>query len=577
MPGTSRARGAIRNSHAGRLDRLVRIAAELGDQALSAEAAAERDRLADARFFVACLGQFKRGKSTLLNALVGRPVLPAGVVPVTAVVTILRHGAEPAATVHFSDGRSEPVALDAIGMFVDERDNPDNRRHAAVVEVALPSPVLRDGLCLVDTPGLGSVHPANTDATRRFIPRTDVALVVVGPDPPVSGAELELIEDVSREAAELLVVLNKADQVSAEARREIVDFTRKTIEAVLPRRLGPILEVSALERLAQGHPTRDWQALQARLARIPDGARQSLVDRAGLRSIARLARRLGVEAARQEDALTQPLGDIDARASRLRAALGELDRSLADLRFLFDAVEADLGRRFEGHRARFAGERVSQLADQLEAWVAAHRAAGRGLRAQAFEEAHRLSTGAIEEWLRQIEPQADSLYAAATERLVRLANEFLSRVEADAGDLDIADLPAGLGFRARPQFYFASLMSAAAGSPVTWLIDRLAPGAIRQAHVARRAAAYLTRLLKSNSFRVENDLKDRTRESRRWLEGQIRERLTAAVRSAERALATAREKERVSEREVRASLARVAAIRNELAEFLRSAPAQPSS
>ena len=51
-------------------------------------------------------------------------------------------------------------------MFIDERQNPGNRRHAAVVDVALPSPILRDGLCLVDTPGLGSVHAANTDARR---------------------------------------------------------------------------------------------------------------------------------------------------------------------------------------------------------------------------------------------------------------------------------------------------------------------------------------------------------------------------------------------------------------------------
>ena len=74
------------------LERLAQIAAELGDQALASDARADHDRLVEARFFVACLGQFKRGKSTLLNGLVGPPILPVGVVPVTSVVTILRHG-----------------------------------------------------------------------------------------------------------------------------------------------------------------------------------------------------------------------------------------------------------------------------------------------------------------------------------------------------------------------------------------------------------------------------------------------------------------------------------------------------
>jgi Dynamin family len=201
------------------LERLAQIAAELGDQALATDARADHDRLMEARFFVACLGQFKRGKSTLLNALVGEAVLPVGVVPVTSVVTILRYGDPRAAIVRFSDGHTKPFAFDAIAMFIDERQNPGNHRQAAIVDVALPSPILRDGLCLVDTPGLGSVHAVNTEATRDFVPRTDVALVVVGPDPPISGAERQLIEEVSREAGELMVVLNKADGQAVTSRR----------------------------------------------------------------------------------------------------------------------------------------------------------------------------------------------------------------------------------------------------------------------------------------------------------------------------------------------------------------------
>ena len=549
------------------LERLAQIASELGDDALASEARAERDRLSDARFFVACLGQFKRGKSTLLNALVGRPILPVGVVPVTAVVTILRHGDQPAATVRFSDGRSEPVALDAIAIFIDERQNPANHRHASVVDITLPSPILRDGLCLVDTPGLGSVHAANTEATRAFIPRTDVALVVVGPDPPISGAELQLIEEVSGEAGELLVVLNKADQASTGQLREITEFTRTTIEGALARRVGQILEISALERLTQEHPTRDWRELESRLARLSSSARQHLVETAGVRSVRRLSHRLRTEVTQRDDALRQPISESEARMSRLRVVLHDLDRSLVDLRFLFDAVEADLGTQFEQHRTQFLTESLQELQAQLREWVVAHGSAGRTLRAQAFDEAHRLAVSAIDEWLRRIEPPANALYRRAAERLVRLANEFLSRVEADAGDVDVADLPSTLGFRASRHFYFTSLMHVTAGSPVTWSIDRLASKGARQTHVERDATAYLTHLLESNSHRVENDLKDRTRDSRRWLEGRIRGRLTAALHSAERGLAAASRKQHSSESEVEGSLARLKTLRDELAEF----------
>ena len=551
------------------LQRLAQIAAEVGDDALECEAQAERERLLEARFFVACLGQFKRGKSTLLNALVGQPILPVGVVPVTSVVTILHQGDHPTATVRFSDGHSEPIAVEAIAMFVDERQNPGNRRHAAVVDVALPSPILRDGLCLVDTPGLGSVHAANTEATRAFIPRTDVALVVVGPDPPISGAELQLVEEIGREAGELLVVLNKADQSSPEQLREITEFTRTILAGALGRPVGKILKVSALECLTQAQPTRDWGELETRLSRLSSSARQRLVETAGFRAVRRLSRRLAADLAQRDDALRRPIAEIEARMTRLRGVVDDLDRSLLDLRFLFDAVEADLGRQFEQHRVQFFAKALPASRAQLEDWIAKHGSTGSSLRRQAIEEAHRLAVQSVNEWLGAIEPVAGALYRGATDRFVRIANEYISRVATDAGDVDADDLASEIGFRLRRRFCFTSLMHVTSGSPLTWLLDRFASEGVRQTHVARAATAYLTHLLESNSHRVENDLKDRTRESRRWLEGQIRTRLASALHSAELAVTVATEKQHLSEMQVQESLARVETLRDELAAFTR--------
>jgi hypothetical protein len=254
---------------------------------------------------------------------------------------------------------------------------------------------------------------------------------------------------------------------------------------------------------------------------------------------------------------------------RLRAVLDDLDRSLVDLRFLFDAVEADLGRQFEQYRTRFFNETVPELQAQLRGLIASHHSTGRSLRTHALEEAHRLSVRAVDEWLGTVEPGANALYRGATERLIRLANEYLSRVAIDAADVDADDLPSEIGFRARRHFYFRSLMHVTGGSPLTWLIDRCAPEGVQQTHVARAATAYLTHLLESNSHRVENDLKERTRESRRWLEGQIRTRLAGALQSAERGVSVATEKQHLSEMEVHESVARVEKLRGELAALTR--------
>jgi polyhydroxyalkanoate synthesis regulator phasin len=186
-----------------------------------------------------------------------------------------------------------------------------------------------------------------------------------------------------------------------------------------------------------------------------------------------------------------------------------------------------------------------------------------------LEEARRLSVRAVDEWLRTVEPAANEVYRAATERLVRLANEYIARVASDAADVDVDDLPPEIGFRARRHFYFTSLMHVTAGSPGTWLIDRFAPGRVREIHVARAATAYLAHLLESNSHRVENDLKERTRESRRWLEAQIRTLLAGGLQSAERALNVATEKQHLSQIEIQESVARVETLRTEVAAFGR--------
>ena len=551
-----------------RLDRLAAIAGELDDRDLASETTAERHRLLEARFFAACVGQFKRGKSTLINALVGEDVLPVGVIPVTSVVTILSHGLTPSATVRLASGESRAIALEEIGDFVDERRNPQNTREALIVEVGLPSEILRDGLCLVDTPGLGSVHATNTEATRAFVPRIDVALIVVGPDPPISGAELELVRDGSREVGELAIVLNKADQVSPEQLREVTAFTCNTVASAIDRRVERLFAVSALERLTTGTATREWDPFESYLRQLSRTGRERLVNHAGDRAVARLARRAAHELAQRQDALRRPLVELEARVVRLRRALLDLDQSLIELRFRFDAAEADLGRRFEQQRMRFI-ESTSQLHHDLCAWIDARTASGHSLRRDAFEEASRLATMAIERWFDAVEPEASRLYRETTDRFVEAANDCIRRVAAEAAGLDVDELPAEIGFRLRRQFYFTHLMHTTGGTPVTWLIDRFVPKRVRKAHVDRAAAAYLRHLLDTNSHRVENDFKDRARESRRWLEGQIRARLDAALRSAERAVAIAIDKQQMSEAETGAALQRLRELGAEVLTLTR--------
>ena len=171
-------------------------------------------------------GEAKRGKSTLVNALLGRLVLPAGVTPLTAVATTVRYGDDPHAQVRFADGHEEKQPLAALDDLVTERGNPRNRRHIAEVTAFVDAAVLSGGVELVDTPGTGSVFAWNTDAAHQALETTDAAVLVLTADPPVSASGTRPVRAGRQAVGRTFTVLNKADHLDAAGLAEAVDFTR---------------------------------------------------------------------------------------------------------------------------------------------------------------------------------------------------------------------------------------------------------------------------------------------------------------------------------------------------------------
>lgn len=143
-------------------------------------------------------GQFKSGKSSLLNALLGQDILPVGVLPVTALITRVSAGDCPSAEVTHLDGGRERIALGQIADFVEEARNPRNRRQAAIVDVNTPSLAGLAGLRLVDTPGLGSVFSHNTESTRSWLPNVAVALLAISVERPLSDEDKNCLRSCGR-------------------------------------------------------------------------------------------------------------------------------------------------------------------------------------------------------------------------------------------------------------------------------------------------------------------------------------------------------------------------------------------
>jgi tRNA U34 5-carboxymethylaminomethyl modifying GTPase MnmE/TrmE len=195
-----------------------------------------RAKLEHEAFNLVILGQFKRGKSTFINALLGEPILPTAIVPLTSVVTILRYGPKLRVEVHYVDDRRQEVDLYELPAHITEKGNPRNKKGVKEVTVFYPSEYLKAGVRIIDTPGAGSVYSHNTDVAYAYLPHVDAAIFVVSADPPLSNSEHQFLKDVRSFVDKLFFVLNKIDQVSNDDRIESLEFTARineTIERIL--------------------------------------------------------------------------------------------------------------------------------------------------------------------------------------------------------------------------------------------------------------------------------------------------------------------------------------------------------
>lgn len=201
----------------------------LGQQAATAYArpdlndrlALTRKRLEDPAFHVFVIGEFKQGKSSLVNALLNAPVCPVDDDIATAVPTAIRFGDPPAAAVLFdpggdpSDATREPIrediAVDQVAAYVTESADIGNDRRVNSVEVSLPRKLLADGLVIVDTPGVGGLGSAHSAATIGALPMADAVVFVSDASQEFTGPELEFLQTARRMCPNVVCVLTKID------------------------------------------------------------------------------------------------------------------------------------------------------------------------------------------------------------------------------------------------------------------------------------------------------------------------------------------------------------------------------
>lgn len=210
---------------------ILQLLDELGDivQTRTAEEArhrlsAARERLEGTRLVAVVCGEFKRGKSSLLNALLEEPDLfPVDSFYATNVIITASYAAEERITVVVAEDngslRHLPIKRGEIASYATESGNPDNAQQAKLITIETPNSRLASGLKLVDTPGVGGVYEEHSGVTLGFLPQADAIIFVTDTTQPLAESELAFVRraaDAARitdDADAQLFVLTKTDLI----------------------------------------------------------------------------------------------------------------------------------------------------------------------------------------------------------------------------------------------------------------------------------------------------------------------------------------------------------------------------
>lgn len=205
-------------------------------------------RLEDQEFIISVVGQFKRGKSSFINAILKEEILPTGIIPVTSVVTMIQYGKKKAQVV-FEGSHVEEVEFQKLKEYINEEENPKNIKKVDCVKLYLDLDFLKSGLVLVDTPGVGSTHRHNTEEVYKFISKSDAIIFMLSVDSPINEIEVELLESTKDKAAKFYFTVNKIDTVSNDDLEEYISYCRSILSELMGDQELKLIPISSKTRV----------------------------------------------------------------------------------------------------------------------------------------------------------------------------------------------------------------------------------------------------------------------------------------------------------------------------------------
>ena len=545
------------------LDEVADLAWEKGNSPAASLLKESKARLAQEDFTLVILGEFKRGKSTLINALLRGQLLPTAIVPLTAIPTIIQYGRQLKVNVITLDGTRKEIPIYEIGGYVTERENPKNVKRIREVLISYPSELLKQGVILVDTPGVGSVYQHNTNAAYAYLPYCDAAIFMISIDAPLGKNEIDYLKDILQYTNKLFFVLNKIDIATAEDVNEALEYTRKTLREELGDGAYNMIPLSArqalLARTGKGESimadTSGIKKLEEVLGSFIRNEKGRLILETAAARALRAINELEMELLLWRKAMESSFRDLDEKIVLLTAELDKLEREREDSIYLLyrevDRISDMTGEDLNEFRQAKTCEILGWLEDF-------YKKESPGKSAKELNSAY---NGFIKDLIEMVlDEKRIEQSTKVREEFKTVAYRFLNRIEEIVDRMlsvsaEIFEIPLEksaskeyiLGAK-KFSFHFAEHPSFIP-SLETLTTFGLLPKALIGAQLFKNAKGKLIELFDRNCGRLRSDLVDSLKEGARDLAGEIRLRADAVSQGLRSALQKALNEASMNEEE----------------------------
>ncbi|MCG9969000.1 dynamin family protein [Pelotomaculum terephthalicicum JT] len=520
-----------------------------------------KQKLLHGRFNLVVLGEFKRGKTTFLNALLGEDLLPTAVVPLTSIVTLIQYGEKISVKVTFSDGGAAEATLDDLPLYVTEEGNPCNEKNVKLVHLEYPSPYLNDGVVLIDTPGVGSVYRNNTDETYNYLPKVDAAIFLLSSDQPISQSELDFLKDIEQYSAKTFFILNKIDYLNEQDKKKALEFAKKVLAEKVGFEEINIYPVSAKLAL-DGKISCDDEKLKAsNLPAFTNILENFLLKEKGRAAINATCNKgnnaagelqLGLEL--EMKALGIPLEELKAKITLFDEMVMNLRQEQEDNGYIFQGEKSKVYQELEHEITVFQESQNMIIAKDIEQeYQAKKELSGRKLMHYLEDYIEKKVLTAFDEWQPKVEEKVreafDRVIARFTNKTNKVIGELLKQ-SAEIFDLKVEGFTEAEALTEETKLYYilgeqANMFIPNAANLYALFLPKFITGPMIMRVMRKKVEQDLDR----NCGRLRTDYNDRISKSVKVFKNLLEEKFNSAIEGTRLVLTRVIEKREHSEKE----------------------------